>query len=451
MALAPRPPPPDGFQGTWTEDPRSTERFDQDRSHLRERAAAVATPRDAGDVVLLVDWARRHRRPIVPRGGGSSLDGESLPVPGGVVVDLSQLGGLREVDRENRLARVGPGVVNFDLQQEVAPLGLFFPPNPGSWRFSTIGGNVATNASGPRSFRYGTTRAWVRGLEVVTGTGERLRVGSRVKRRSVGPDLLSLLVGSEGTLGIFTEVTVALAPRPARRTGLVVPLPDGARVGEAARRLARADGLGLSAVEYLDRECAAALSREDGARLPKDRALLLLEVEAADAEEEGRRLERLHALLSELGLGGAPEVYPDADRLWTLRGASGTALDREVGPRVREDVVVPLDRLDELLGAVERIGREGGVRTLVYGHLGDGSVHPNFVLDPSAPGAARLRAGLLEEAHRLGGSISSEHGIGRIKRPFLELELGAPAVDLLRGVKRIFDPDGVLNPGKLYP
>lgn len=435
--------------GRVTTDPGALAAVAHDASHLSATAAAVCRPADPEEVVRLVRWARREHIPLTARGAGTSLDGESVPVPGGVVVDLSGWSGVLEIDPVDRLVRVGPGVVNADLQAALRPHGLFFPPNPGSWTTSTLGGNVATNASGPRSFRYGPTRAWVRGAEVVLGTGERLTIGGRAAKRSTGPDLVSMFVGSEGTLGLFTELTLALAPLPARRAGLAVPLPDGRPLAPVARALATAAGLGLSAVEYLDRGCAEALARVENARLPADRALLLLEVESADEAEETRHLEAIGATLIGLGIPEAPSVYPEADRLWTLRGQSGTALDRTLGPRVREDVCVPLSRLDPMLEAIAAAAREAGVPLYLYAHLGQGSLHPNFAIDPARPTAARLREAVLRAALRLGGTVSGEHGIGRVKAPFLPGEIGDGGVRLLRALKRACDPDGILNPGTL--
>ncbi|HKN06695.1 MAG TPA: FAD-binding oxidoreductase, partial [Thermoplasmata archaeon] len=297
-----------------------TASFGHDASHLSGRPLAVAAPADPDDVVELVRWARRTRTALVPRGGGTSLDGESVPSDGAVVVDLSGWSRLLEVDPDGSWARVEPGIVNWDLQRALLPHGLFFPPNPGSWTTSTIGGNVGTNASGPRSFRYGPTRAWVREVEAVLGTAARVRLGSRVAKRSVGPDLLQLFIGSEGTLGIATEVTVRLAPLPALRKGVVVPLPRKLALSRLAVHLSRIPESGLSAVEYLDRECAAAIADRRKARWSSDSALLLLEVEAGEPSEADQRLDRVRSALASLGAGEGLTVFEDADELWTLRG-----------------------------------------------------------------------------------------------------------------------------------
>jgi FAD/FMN-containing dehydrogenase len=425
--------------------------FGHDGSHLVGRPAAVVAPADAEDVVALVRWARHTKVPLVARGGGTSLDGESVPPDGGVVVDFSRWNSVLEVDPGELWARVGPGIVNLDLQGALRPYGVFFPPNPGSWTSATVGGNVGTNASGPRSFRYGPTRSWVRAAEAVLGTGERTRFGTLVAKRSVGPDLLSLIVGSEGTLAIVTEVTVRLAPLPVRREGLVFPLPPNVPVGALARRLRQAGGTGLSAVEYLDRASAAVLAERRTVAWPTGSALLMLELEADGDREAATRRELVLALLRAAGVDRTPTVFADADALWTLRGESSVTLDERTGHRIREDVAVPLGRVDELLARLEEIGRGAGVPCFVFGHLGEGSIHPNYACDPASPTGDRIRRAVVNAALDLGGTVSSEHGIGRLKSEFLEREVGPTALDLLWTVKRRCDPDGILNPGKLYP
>jgi FAD/FMN-containing dehydrogenase len=439
------------LRGELATDAVTLTRVGHDGSHLVGRPSASVRPADAGDVARLVAWARRTRTPLVPRGGGTSLDGESVPADGAVSVDLSGWNSVAEVNPDELWARVGPGVINLDLQHALRPFGLFFPPNPGSWTTSTIGGNIGTNASGPRSFRYGATRAWVRELDVVLGTGATMHVGSKAPKRSVGPDLLSLLVGSEGTLGIVTEAIVRVAPIPPVRRGLVVALPEGVRLGALASRLARTPGTGVSAVEYLDRGCATALAEGRRPVGPGGSALLMLEVEADDDTSARARVERLGDALRKAGADGPTEEFADADELWTLRGESSVVLDERYGHRIREDVAVPTARVDALLVEVDRIAREESVPLFLFAHLGEGSLHPNYVVDPSTPAAERVRAALLDAALRHEGTISAEHGIGRLKVPYLSRELGPEGVRLLWEVKRACDPDGILNPGKLYP
>ena len=231
----------------------------------------------------------------------------------------------------------------------------------------------------------------------------------------------------------------------------MIPLPATPSVGTITQAFVHRPTLGLSALEYLDRRSATALSHEEGSRLPSGTALLLAEIESLDEAEETRHLEAWTEALRALGLHDAPIVYPDADRLWTLRGSSGTVLNRTLGLRVREDVAVPLGRLDELFEGIDRLAERFSVEVYVYGHLGDGNLHPNFVLDPTTERSRELRSALFELARRLAGTLSAEHGIGSVKREHVGLELGPAEIGLLRAVKSFCDPDGILNPGKLYP
>jgi FAD/FMN-containing dehydrogenase len=435
--------------GTLTEDPTALTRFSTDASHLVQLPAAAVAPSDRDDLVRLVAWARRWKVPLVGRGGGSSLDGESVPTPGSVVVDFSGWTTILEIDEADRLVRVGPGVVNHELHVALASHGLFFPPNPGSWTMSTIGGNTATNASGPRSFRYGSTRTWVRGLEMVLGSGEVLRVGHRTRKASTGPDLLGFFVGSEGTLGFFTEVCLALAPLPERRIGLVLPVPDDLVFRTTLPRLLASPTPAFSAIEYLDRFTAAALSRFAAGRLPGETALMLLELESSGSDEASD-LERVATRLVEAGFTGEPVVYPDADQLWTLRGLSGDAIEEE-GVRVHEDVAVPWSRLDELIEGTRALAARHEVPVRLFGHLGDGNLHPGFVVDPTSERSRAVRRDLVLLTKRLGGTISAEHGVGALKASYLPLEHGEVGVSILEAFKRRCDPDGIMNPGKLYP
>jgi D-lactate dehydrogenase len=412
---------------------------------------AVVRPVGADDVVALVRWAREHRIPITARGGGTSLDGESVPVHGGVVVDFSGWTDVGPVDPVGRTVRVGPGVVNHDLTERLAPFGLFFPPNPGSWRSSTIGGNVATNASGPRSFGYGPARRWVHSAEVVLGTGERLVLGTTLTKRAVGPELLDLVVGSEGTLALVTSVVLRLAPTPARRCAVVVPVPRGSALGPLAISLAGRPSLRLAAVEFVDERVASVLRARPGARLPGDGPLVLLEVESDGVGSETDALGELDGVLRGAGVPNTPFVVPDADLLWTLRGEAGALLDGRTGPRVREDIAVPMDAIDAALEGFRSIAERAGRELYVYAHLGQGNFHPNIAVDPATEAGARVRSEILSLARQLGGTVSGEHGVGSVKRGYVGEELGEGVVRLLRGWKSLCDPDGVLNPGKLLP
>lgn len=436
--------------GTVRDEPAALAAVATDGSTLPGAPDAVVRPEGFDDLVRLVAWAREERTPLVARGGGTALDGEAVPTGGGVVIDFSGWDRILEINAVDGVVRVEPGVINRRLDTALREHGLTYPPNPGSGSVSTIGGNVATNASGPRSFRYGPTRHWVRALEVVDGRGRRWVAGGRAAKASTGPDLTSLLVGSEGTLALFGAITLRVARRPTRRTGAVVPIPDGPPLGEYVRELADALGGSGSALEFVDAVTATAQAAVAGRDWPSARGLLLVEIEGEESEE-GAALERVAALARRHGLESNVAIYPEADRLWEIRGQAGPALDRAIGGGVREDVVVPLSQLDALRSEVDRIAARHGVAVHVFGHIGQGNLHPVFATDPLGPGAPGLRDELAKAALALGGAISGEHGIGVTKRALLTGQLGPTGVELLRTLKATLDPDGILNPGKLYP
>jgi D-lactate dehydrogenase len=438
------------FRGRVVSDPEALTRYAHDASSAVGRADAAVAPADESDVEALVRWARSHRIPLVPRGGGTSLTGGSVPLEGGLVVDFGGWDRVLEVLPEERLVRVQPGVVNYQLHRTLLPHRLFLPPNPGSWQSCTIGGNVATNASGPRSFRYGSIRAWVRQLSVVLGTGERVQLGSRTRKRSLGPELLNLFVGSEGALGLITEVTLALAPAPPRRWGVVVALPASTSLGSIVVQLSERLAPTLSAVEFLDERVSDALARVPGRPLPVGSRLLLLELEDWQSDAGEVVLEQLSQALASMGLPPDPAIEPNADDLWSRRGQSGVALAAGGGPRLREDVAVPIPQLDNLLAAIVAIAQHHGVEVATFGHLGEGNLHPNFWVEPESPEGRRIQEELLETVRRMGGTVSGEHGLGAAKARFLSPEMGPTARELLETLKGRCDPDGILNPGKLF-
>jgi glycolate oxidase len=438
------------ISGSLVDEPNSLEPWSGDASHLKDEPIGAVRPEGVEDVVRLVRWARKWKAPLVPRGAGTSLDGESVPVSGALVVDLSGWTAPLVIDPVEGRARVGPGVTNWDLQVAAGVHRWFFPPNPGSWTTSTLGGNVSTNASGPRSYRYGPTRQWTVGGTIVLGTGEVVSFGTGARKRSAGPDPVGYLVGSEGTLGIFTELLVRLARTPEVRPALVIPVDDDRMAVRLTRAIGELQSLQVSAVEYLDRRSAESLAPLSGGRLPSDRPLILVEVESS-ADGQGPALSRFFELLREVGVREDATVYPDADRLWTLRGRGGAVLDREFGPRVREDLAAPVSCLPELFELVHRVGAEHAVPVWVYGHIGDGHLHPNYGVDPGSPVAARIRQELWEGVAKLNGTISGEHGIGILKRRAIATEHAPSVFGWMRAVKQACDPDGVMNPGKLYP
>jgi D-lactate dehydrogenase (cytochrome) len=408
------------------------------------RPDAIVWPETTAEVAAVVRIARTHRVPLTPRGAGSSLEGNPIPVAGGIVLDCTRMHEVVAVRPDDAQVDVQPGVVYATLNRALGAHGLFFPPAPGgSAEIATIGGMVANNASGIYSVKYGGVRDHVRAATVVTGAGEILRLGDRCRKSASGYHLLGLLIGSEGTLAIATEITLALAGLPVgrRRGGFRFDEPVAAARATAVLRY----GLDVAAIEFLDAPTIAALNRFGSFGL-EESPCLLLEVHGSDAvlAETWRSVEELMA-----GEGGAPLALDDP---WSIRERATRAIEaqRPGAITVRADVAIPIGALPTLVAASQAIAATHGVVAHVFGHAGIGILHVLVLADP----AEELRAGaarraLLERTLELGGAVSGEHGMGLGNRDFAARALG-PALGVMQQIKRVFDPDGILNPGKIW-
>jgi glycolate oxidase len=419
------------------------------------RPLAVVRPRDAREVQAVVRACLEHRVPLVTRGAGTGLSGGANAVDGCVVVSTEAMREIRVIDPVERYAVVQPGVVNDDLRAACAAQGLWYPPDPASAPWSTIGGNVATNAGGLCCVKYGVTRDYVLELEVVTGTGELVRLGRRTAKGVVGYDLVGLMVGSEGTLGVVTEVTVRLRPaRPAERTvvGYFASVVDAGRAVEAIG----AAGMVPSALELVDRHCLAAVDAWKNMGLSVDADVVLLgrtdaPGEAGDAEAAGmlRCFEDAGATWAAASTDAA-----EAEALFSARRLAYPAVER-LGPVLTEDVCVPKAAVPEMLARIEAAARRNDVLIANIAHAGDGNLHP-LLITPPGDDAARERAQvafteIMADAVDLGGTVTGEHGVGLLKRSGLALEQSAAVVAMQRAVKAALDPHGILNPGKVLP
>ncbi len=415
------------------------------------RPDAVVWALTTEEIARLVRFAAERRIPVTARGAGTSLEGNPIPVRGGVVVDLSRMARILEVRAADLSVRVEPGVVYERLNHELRPHGLFFPPSPGgSSDSATIGGMVANDASGIYSVKYGGTRDSVLAATVVTGSGEILRLGSDCRKTSSGYHLIGLLVGSEGTLGIVTEVTLRLRGLPAAERRLVLGFPSERRAADAIAAM-MAYGVDLAAVEFLDRRTMAALNRFRGYGLAEQPTLFLeahgSERSAEDAVAAAREISREHGARDvDLGEGRSP---------WEVRHHVTRSI-RAVNPSaeiVRTDLAVPISRLPEVVDESYRAGTDLDVHPYAFGHAGLGILHVLLAEDPKdeprwrAAEAAKDR--ILRFVLAVGGSVSGEHGLGLGNRQYAAAEHGA-ALELMKAVKRIFDPKGILNPGKIW-
>jgi glycolate oxidase len=415
-------------------------------------AAVKAT--STGDVRAVVAACARHGVPVVARGAGTGLSGGANALEGCVVLSLAGMDRILEIDPLERYAVVEPGVVNDVLRAAVAEQGLWYPPDPASSPWSTIGGNVATNAGGICCVKYGVTRDYVLELVVVTGTGDVVRLGRRTAKGVVGYDLVGLMVGSEGTLGIVTEITVRLRPLPAPAITVAGYFGSLVEAGAAVAQVAAA-GLTPAALELVDRHCLAAVDAWKHMGLSVDADVVLLgriDEPGATGEESA---ERMVEAFREAGASWAERSTDaiEAEALFTARRLAYPALER-LGPVLTEDVCVPKARVPEMLGRIEDAARRHDVLIANIAHAGDGNLHPLIITDPGdEPARHRAQAAfaeILDAALALGGTVSGEHGVGLLKKPGLHQELSAEVVALHRAVKQALDPHGILNPGKVF-
>jgi glycolate oxidase len=439
------------------DDPESLEAYGADALKRGRPADLVILPGSTREIASVVALCQSHKVPFLARGGGTGYTGGAVPVRGGVVLSLERLNQILEIDPINLLARVQPNVVTGDLQRAVEREGLFYPPDPASLAHCVIGGNVAENAGGPRAFKYGTTRRYVLGLEAVLPTGEVVRTGSKAVKNVVGYDLTHLLIGSEGTLAILTEITLRLIPKPQARVALRA-LFGGVRPAVAAVTAFIRAGVVPAAIELVDEESLAALAGYLGRPLapPGTGAALIIEVDGSPETVASE----CHLVEACCRTAGAHEIVRAADEsdrtsLWEVRRELSASL-RFISPiKLNNDVVVPRGRVPELFDLVDRLRTTGPFRIACFGHAGDGNIHVNILVDPTAPEGLRAAEQavrtLFEGVVALEGSISGEHGIGISKAPYLAIELSSDEIALMKRIKTAFDPQGLLNPGKIFP
>ena len=418
--------------------------------------AAVAFPGSTEEICRIMELASTTPFPVVPRGAGTGMTGGALPVAGGLVMAMSRLNRILEIDPENQIGVVEPGVITGDLRSEAARHNLYYPPDPASLKFCTMGGNVAECAGGPSAVKYGVTRDYVLGLEAVLPDGRLIHTGVRTAKGVVGYDLTRLLVGSEGTLAIITKITVKLLPAPeARSTLLVLCAGMVEATSLVARILAHHTPCTL---EYMD-HTALAIVRD---KLPfpfpeKAGALLLLELDGQKDTVPLATRQLTEFLQTQPGIiqSRTAQNEAEAEQLWAARRAISPAAFSLKPHKMSEDVVVPRSRLPELVSCTERLSTELGVVIFTFGHAGDGNIHVNIMLDKNIPQEVRqaetAKQLLFEEVLRLGGTLSGEHGIGLTKAPYLDMEVDPPTLALMHQIKKLFDPLNILNPGKIFP
>ena len=399
-----------------------------------------------------------HDVPVTPRGAGSGMVGGALPVRGGVVLSTERMQAIREIDPGDLIAVVEPGVITGKFQEAVEAAGVFYPPDPASLEYCSIGGNAATNAGGPRAFKYGVTRDYMLGLEVALMGGEILKCGRRTAKGVTSYDLVAGFVGTEGTFGVITELVVKLVPKPPAAATILGVFADTTSAGTAIEALLR-HGVRPTVLEIADRASIDVIRAKSRYRFPANAgAIVLCEVDGeADAMEKA--MERIGMSFDELGAIDVLAATEPAERrnVWEARRLISSSLKEAYRIKVNEDICVPRGRIVEMLARCERVAAETGIPIAVFGHAGDGNLHTNL-LSQEDPADPAVRAKMWDAAKQifvhaiaLGGTLSGEHGIGLTKRPYVELEQSAQLIEWQHRWKAMWDPSGLLNPGKRLP
>jgi glycolate dehydrogenase FAD-linked subunit len=412
----------------------------------------VVRVRTETDVVKTLTESARFDVPVTPRGGGTGKVGGAIPIYGGIVLDTSRMKDLVEIDDKDLFAVVEPGMVTGHFHTMAEDMGLFYPPDPNSWETCCLGGNVAHNAGGPRAFKYGVTREYVMGLDLALIGGQRLSVGRRTIKCVSGYDLTGLLVGSEGTLGVFTKLRLRLIRKPPTIATLLVRFNDEVAAGRAVSRIIEG-GLVPRVMEFMDGVLVKTLRESGAGGIPTDTgALLLAEVDGSDESVVESEAERFAQACEDVG---AIDVLMarhggERDKLWAARRMLSDAIGKQSAFKISEDIAVPRSRAGELLEELRIIGDRYGVVVASYGHAGDGNYHVNVLWDDPDFDAVPAVEDVLRIALKLGGTITGEHGIGLAKKQYLHWERDTAQLELQKALKRQFDPKGLMNPGKIF-
>lgn len=417
---------------------------------------AVVQTKSVQELKKIVKLANREGIPVYPRGQSTSLSGGPLPVNGGVVIDLSVMDDVLEVYEEDLVAVVSPGILTSAIHRAAEEKGLIYPPDPSSSNVSTIGGNLAENSGGPRGLKYGVTKDYVIGLEVITPEGEIIQTGGRTVKNVTGYDLTKLIVGSEGTLGIITKATLRLLPKPPATAALMAVFLNLVDAGRAITKILTS-GILPSKMELMDRASINAVENYQPMGLPTEaEAIILMELDGHPLaiKEELANAEQLC-----LSVGASKVKIPENDQekeeIWKARKLVSPAIVRIKPTKISEDATVPRSKIPEMCERLQQIKEKYQVDLVVFGHAGDGNLHPNIICDKNDSEEMSRVEKAVEEifttAVELGGTLSGEHGIGNMKAPFMEMELGKVGLDMMKRIKTAWDPNNIMNPGKIFP
>ena len=430
--------------------------YSYDATRIERLPDALLMPKTREEVASILGIANSEKIPVIPRGAGSGFAGGSVPARGGIILSLQRMDKIIEVNRNDFYIVAEPGVVTRNIQKAAEAEGLFYPPDPSSVNFCTIGGNISTGAGGARGVKYGTTKDYVMGLEVVLPTGDIIFTGTRAPRSVAGYDLTRLLVGSEGTLGVITKAILKLIPLP-EKTVTVAAIFTSIHDAIAAIDHIIMSGVRPSVIEFMDnssisvvRELLPESVREKG------EAMVISEVDGPGTQvEEG--LHRIEDICRKSGavIVSAARTPQEREKLWTARRSVSPALYKINPTKINEDIVVPRSKLSDLMNEIGKIASTNKVQIVSFGHAGDGNIHINVMTDDKNEEefkrAKKSVHELFEVTLRLGGSISGEHGIGMTKAHFLPMEVSDKVIGIMKGIKQTFDPNNILNPGKIWP
>ena len=429
--------------------------YSHDATYQEFMPDVVVFPKDAGEISKILRLANEELFPVIPRGAGSGMSGGALAVRGGLVMAMSRLNRILLIDEDNLIAKVEPGVITADLQSEVEKLGLFYPPDPASLDVSTIGGNVAECAGGPRALKYGVTRDYVLGLTVVLPTGEILDIGVETAKGVVGYDLARLIVGSEGTLAIVTGITLRLIPKPEVKKTMLVIFPDILSAAQCVSRIIK-EKIVPTTIEFMDSLSVECVRDQLSLELPEgELTILLIEVDgnSVQIDKDIRKIEDICRQMGITGLRLARDKK-EAEDLWKARRNLSPSLQKLKPHKINQDVVVPRSRLAEFVTTLSDIGQRYNLSIPSFGHAGDGNIHINIMLNRDNNDEVERADQALKEIMKLvvdlKGTISGEHGVGISKKPYIGMEISATGLELMSRIKKAFDPNGILNPGKIF-
>jgi len=414
----------------------------------------VVFPSSAEEVSQILILANRHVFPVIPRGQGTGLTGGSVSVNGGVVLVFTRMNKILEIDTENLIAIVEPGAITFEIQEEVARYGLFYPPDPASYKYSSIGGNAAECAGGPNSLKYGVTRDYVLGLEVVQPTGEIINTGVKTMKGVVGYDLTRLFVGSEGTLGVITKIILKLIPLPEAKATILALFREVEEAAESVSAIIAAR-IVPSAIEFMDKASIKCSEQANPMGFPEGLGgLLLIEVDGDNESIQSQAKKVQKIILEKNAVQCTMTQDPkEADTLWKARRTLSQATYNLNPVKIAEDVVVPRSKIPTLIRALEEMEKRFGIPILSFGHAGDGNFHVSIMIKDTPEDREKAEEAVKEiftETIKLGGTLSGEHGIGLSKAAYLGMELSPEVMNTMKKIKRLFDPNNILNPGKIF-